>query len=76
MDIHTFDFNEAVLLDDVGHLFLLLLALVRIFLQLGDLAIDVVKTAAVGRTVRDGPQERRIGIFEWLWTAVSRCRRG
>ena len=43
----TLDFNQNVLLDDVRHLFLLLLTLVNVLFEIGDLPGDRVKAMLV-----------------------------
>lgn len=47
------DLHERILLNDVRHLFLLLLSFVDLFLEVGDLPRDGVKAAAISRPVRD-----------------------
>ena len=47
------DLHERVLLDDVGHLLLLLLALVDLLLQVCDLFRDGIESMAVWRAVGD-----------------------
>lgn len=47
------DLNERVLLNDVGHLLLLLLALVHFLFQVRDLFRNRVEAVPICRTVRD-----------------------
>lgn len=63
----AFDFLETILLNDVRHLFLLLLALIDLLLQIGDLFCKRVETVTVRRTITDRANKRGISILERLW---------
>ena len=66
------DLHERVLLDDVGHLLLLLLALIHFLLQLCDLLVDRIKAVSISRTIGYGTDESCIGIFEGLNDKVNK----
>ena len=59
-------FNQDILLDNVCHLLLLLLALVHLLLQVGDLFRDGVKAAPVSRPVRDRTDECGVRVLKRL----------
>ena len=54
------------MLDDVCHLLLLRIALVRILLQLRDLLVESLKASIVERTVRERAEESGVWVLEWL----------
>lgn len=59
------------MLNDVGHLLLLLLPLVGLFLQISDLLYEVVETVSVWRTIGNRANESRVGIFKRLNLAIN-----
>ena len=65
------DLHERVLLDDVGHLLLLLLALIHLLFQVCDLFRDRVKAVSICRTIRDRPDERSVRVLKRLMCSGS-----
>ena len=62
----AFDLHKGILFDDVSHLLLLLLTLVDLLLQIRDLLGELVEAVTIDRPIRDGADERGIGILERL----------
>lgn len=62
----TFELHEIVLLNNVSHLFLLLLPLVDISFQISNLLVDPVETMTIGRPIGNRSNEGGIGVFKWL----------
>ena len=62
----SLDLDKGILLDDVGHLLLLLLPLVHFLLQIRDLFRDGIESAPVWGTVGDRTNEGGIRVFERL----------
>lgn len=66
------DGPEFLLLDNVGELLLILLALGHHRPHLGDLVVHLRKVVVVGRPERGGSNEGRVGVFERRVLLLSR----
>lgn len=64
------EFDERILIDDVCHLFFLLLPLRDLFLQVRYLFRNGVETMAIGGPVSDRPDESSIRVLKGLWLEV------
>ena len=62
----TFDLDERVLLNNIRHGFLLLLALIDLLLKLRDLLEDLIKSMTIWRSICHGTNECRVGVLERL----------
>jgi hypothetical protein len=62
----TLNLLQSVLLNNIRHLLLLLLALSDLLLQVIDLLVQRVEAVTVGRPVADGPNESGVWVLEWL----------
>ena len=62
----SLDLDKGILLDDVGHLLLLLLTLVHFLLKLRDLLVDRVKSVPIWRPICERADECRVRVLEGL----------
>lgn len=72
----TFDLDKHVLLDDIRHLLLLLLAFVDLLFQIRDLLSYSVEAVLVDRAICDRTNEGGIRVLEWLQVRGSAWQAG
>ena len=65
------DLLKSVLLNDIRHFFLLLLAFVNLLFKVGNLLCDRVKTMLIHRAVSNRANECGVRVFEGLYIRVS-----